>query len=109
MFDEEGNELFIGGTNNRFQSDDDLSFDYNAGEYTEFLAEDDIVLEEPGQTTLTDGFFDENDNYVEGNYGHSTDSFLGATVERGEVYYVGVSYNFNFLYDPTNLERPFRF
>ena len=109
LFDEEGNELFIGGTNNRFQSDDDLSFDYNAGEYTEFLAEDDIVLEEPGQTTLTDGFFDENDNYIKGNYGHSTDSFLGATVERGEVYYVGVSYSFNFLYDPTNLEDRFGF
>ncbi len=108
LFDEEGNELFFADSGEPFESDDDLSFDAK-GESSEFLAEDDIVLEDPEQTTLTDGFFDENDNYIKGNYGHSSDSFLGVRVERGEVYYVGVSYNFNFLYDPTNLEDRFGF
>jgi hypothetical protein len=104
LFSEEGEELFFTDTGEPAASDDDISL--NAiGEETEYLIEDDIVLEEPDQTTLTNGFFDENDNYVKGNYGHRTDSFLRVAVERGDVYYVGVSDYFNSEYDPTNLDN----
>ena len=104
LFDEEGNELVFTDSGEPFESDDDLSFDAK-GEYTEFLVEDEIVLEDPEQTTLTDGVFDEDNNYTKGNYGHRTDSFLGVLVERGEVYYVGVSDFFNSDYDATNLDN----
>lgn len=104
LFDEEGNELVFAGTDDPFESDDDLSFDAK-GEETEFLVENDIVLEDPEQTTFIDGSFDEDDNYIKGNYGHRTDSFLGVLVERGEVYYIGVSDYFNQDYDATNLDN----
>ena len=104
LFDEEGNELVFADSGEPFESDDDLSFDAK-GEDTEFLVEDEIVLEDPEQTTLTDGVFDEDNNYTKGNYGHRTDSFLGVLVERGEVYYVGVSDFFNSDYDATNLDN----
>ena len=104
LFDEEGNELVFADTDDPFESDDDLSFDVK-GEPTEFLIEDEIVLENPEQTTFTDGVFDEDGNYTEGNYGHRTDSFLGVLVERGEVYYMGVSDFFNSDYDATNLDN----
>ena len=104
LFDEEGNELFFADTGEPFESDDDLSFNINFEE-TEFLIEDEIVLEEPEQETLIDGAFDENNNYVKGNYGHRTDSFLGVRVNRGDVYHIGVSDYFNQDYDATNLEN----
>ncbi|MEM9215467.1 MAG: S8 family serine peptidase [Cyanobacteria bacterium P01_F01_bin.150] len=91
LFDEQGNELFFpsGGT---FASDDDLSFD-STGNFTEFtdLNFPTLTFEDP----VDRSFF----------YGHTTDSFLGALVERGQVYYVGVSDFFNDAYDPTNLSN----
>ena len=104
LFDEEGNELVFADSGEPFESDDDLSFD-TKGEDTEFLIENEIVVEAPDQTTFTDGVFDEDGNYTKGNYGHRTDSFLGVLVERGEVYYVGVSDYFNSDYDATNLDN----
>lgn len=90
LFDEEGNELFFpdGGL---FESDDDLSFD-RVGNPTEFFS-----------ANLTDVFeFSPNGPVF---VGHDTDSFLGALVERGEVYYIGVSDYFNQDYAPTNLDN----
>jgi hypothetical protein len=104
LFSEEGEELFFTDTGEPAASDDELSFN-TQGEETEYLREDDIVLEESEQTTLTNGSYDENDNYIKGNYGHKTDSFLGVSVSRGDVYYVGVSDYFNSEYDPTNLDN----
>jgi len=37
--------------------------------------------------------------------GHTTDSFLGVIVNRGDKYYIGVSDYFNDSYDPTSLEN----
>ncbi|MEB3230379.1 MAG: S8 family serine peptidase [Leptolyngbyaceae bacterium] len=91
LFDENGNELFFedGGL---FESDDDLSFDRvgNATEFTDAQFPD-LVFEDP----VDRDFFD----------GHETDSFLGALVERGEVYYIGVSDYFNQDYNATNLNN----
>ncbi|HHP7232122.1 MAG TPA: S8 family serine peptidase [Xenococcaceae cyanobacterium] len=107
LFDAEGNELVFASSGEPFESDDDLSFNA-AGNFTEFADESsNLVLESPDQTNLVNGAFDENENYVKGNYGHSTDSFLGVIVEKGEVYHIGVSDFFNRDYNPQNLnDRP---
>ncbi|MEO1210237.1 MAG: S8 family serine peptidase [Cyanobacteria bacterium J06638_20] len=89
LFDENGNELFFPG-GDPFESDDDLSFD-RVGNPTEFTDArfPGLTFEDP----IDRQFFQ----------GHTTDSFLGALVERGEVYYIGVSDFFNQDYNPTNL------
>ena len=42
-------------------------------------------------------------NVVDQVVGHRTDSFISGTVNRGDVYYVGVSDYFNDSYDPASL------
>ncbi|MEL6442169.1 MAG: DVUA0089 family protein [Cyanobacteria bacterium J06621_8] len=104
LFNENGEELYF-PNNEPFESDDNLSFNAR-GEYTEFiLGEGNLVIEEPNQATLIDGSFDEDGNYIKGNYGHTLDSFLGVLVERGEVYYVGVSEFLHQDYDSQNLDN----
>lgn len=104
LFDEAGNELVFAGTNDPFESDDARSFNAS-GNFTEFENASGILLEDPNQTSLINGSFDSNDNYLKGNYGHRTDSFLGVLVERGQVYHIGVSDFFNSDYDPKNLDN----
>lgn len=91
LFDENGGELLF-PNGSLFASDDALSFD-RVGNPTEFT--DDrfpgLVFEDP----VDRDFFN----------GHTTDSFLGAIVERGETYYIGVSDYFNQTYDPSSLEN----
>lgn len=92
FFDANGNPLVYSDTGELVESDDDLSYD-RAGNPTEFT--DDLypylVFEDP---------FD-RDFY----HGHETDSFVGAIVDRGDVYYIGVSDYDNDAYDPTNLNN----
>ncbi|GFE69304.1 pre-peptidase C-terminal domain-containing protein [Chroococcus sp. FPU101] len=82
VFDENGNLLV--------DSDDDLSYD-RAGNLTEFtdFSYPNLVFEDPFDRQ----FFN----------GHETDSFVAGTVDRGDVYYIGVSDYFNSDYDPTTL------
>ena len=102
FFNEAGEELsFTSG--NLVASDDDLSFD-REGNPTEYLQDNGIVRERPNQTTFRNGEFDADGNYQKGNYGHRTDSFVGAFVNRGDVYYVGVSDFFNSDYNPNSLD-----
>ena len=104
LFGEDGEELFFADTGEPSQSDDDVSFNLE-NEDTEFLVEEEIVLEDLNQTTLIDGRYNDDGNYLKGNYGHRTDSFLGVNVSRGDVYYIGVSDYFNSDYDATNLNN----
>lgn len=86
IFDENGVELVA--------SDDDLAVD-TAGFPAEFLDFQfpGLVFEDPIDRT----FF----------FGHDTDSFVSGPVERGDVYYIGVSDFFNAFYDPNTLaNRP---
>ena len=108
LFDANGNELVFSDSQQIIASDDDLAFDIT-GTATEFNDSNnpEIVLGEPNQTTLVSPTTDAEGNYVSGNYGHRTDSFIGARVERGQVYYVGISDFSNQNYNPNNLsERP---
>ena len=91
LFDEDGKELFF-PSGDPFESDDDLSFD-RVGNPTEFTDSTfpNLTFEDPVDRT----FF----------YGHTTDSFLGVLVDRGETYYIGVSDYFNQNYDATNLDN----
>lgn len=106
LFDANGNELVFSGTEQTIASDDDLAFDRN-GIAVEFSDSNNpgIVLESSEQTTLVSATVDDEGNYMSGNYGHSTDSFIGARVQRGEVYYVGVSDYFNQDYNANNLSN----
>lgn len=80
VFDENGNELVY--------NDDAESQDFN-GFQDEFF--------------INDLIYGADGNAV----GHVTDSFVGGTVERGDVYYIGISYYFNDIYNPITLEdRP---
>lgn len=90
LFDENGNELFF-PTGTPFESDDTLSFD-RVGNPTEFTDArfPNLTFSDP----VDRSFFQ----------GHTTDSFLGALVERGSVYYIGVSDFFNQDYNPNNLD-----
>jgi RTX calcium-binding nonapeptide repeat (4 copies) len=90
LFDADGNELFFAGTSDPFASDNDLSFNANKT-FTEFTdtANPGLVFEDP-----TDRQFYQ---------GHTSDSFLGVIVERGETYYIGVSDFQNTNYDSTTL------
>jgi hypothetical protein len=92
LFDAEGNQVFFSDTGEAAVSDDNLSFDA-AGNYTEF--EDSLYPELVFQDPIDRTYY----------YGHRTDSFLGAVVDRGDVYYIGISDYFNQDYDPTNLDN----
>ncbi|MBD2093127.1 DVUA0089 family protein [Microcoleus sp. FACHB-1515] len=91
LFDADGNELFF-PDGDPFASDDDLAFNAD-NEFTEFTDSrfPNLVFESP---TDRQSF-----------QGHTTDSFLGAIVERGETYYIGVSDFFNQSYNATNLDN----
>ncbi|GAB4537720.1 MAG: hypothetical protein Tsb0014_26790 [Pleurocapsa sp.] len=106
LFDENGEELFFASTGQPFESDDDLAFN-SGGEKVEFAESvfSDLVYETENQTSFVSGEFDADGNYQKGNYGHKTDSFLGVKVERGEVYYIGVSDSFNQDYQSNSLEN----
>ena len=94
IFEADGSQAFFEDTGEIIVSDDDLSFDAagNFSEFTDFSFPD-LVFEDPFDRT----FF----------HGHITDSFIAGTVERGDVYYIGVSDFFNQDYDATNLnDRP---
>ena len=105
IFDENGNEI-ISPSNQPVASDDDLAVDKD-GTAVEFVLEDDfgIVLENREQEDLVSGSVDGEGNYQSGNYGHYTDSFVSTRVERGKVYYVGVSDFFNQDYNANNLSN----
>jgi subtilisin family serine protease len=82
VFDENGNQVFF--------DDDSLSIN-NSGNFTEFTDSryPDLVFQDPSDRTYS--------------YGHQTDSFLSATVERGKTYYIGVSDYYNSTYNANNL------
>lgn len=92
LFDAEGNQIFFDNTGEAAVSDDNLSYDA-AGNYTEFedFLYPELVFQDPIDRTVYNG--------------HRTDSFLGAIVDRGDVYYIGISDYFNQEYDPTNLNN----
>lgn len=102
----------VGGELNRrdieipIENDDNLSFDINVND-TEYLDPEfpDLVFESQSDRTLRDGTVDSAGNYLKGNYGHDTDSFLGVGVSRGDVIYIGVSDYFNQNYDPTSFNN----
>jgi subtilisin family serine protease len=90
VFDADGKQVFFEDTGDAVVSDDDFAFDFGIVT-TEF------------QGFLTEDVFDFDNNFV----GHRTDSFIGATVDKGDVYYIGVSDFDNQDYDATNLgSRP---
>ncbi|MEM8828686.1 MAG: S8 family serine peptidase [Cyanobacteria bacterium P01_G01_bin.19] len=107
LFDANGNEVVFADSQLPAASDDDLAVDGD-GVAVEFRSTNaNIVLEEPNQTSLISASVDENGNYQSGNYGHITDSFISTRVQRGQVYYVGISDYFNQNYNPNNLsDRP---
>jgi len=92
IFDAQGDEVRVNG--GPLASDDDLATDAG-GNLTEFADSNfpGLVFADP----VVRNFFN----------GHTTDSFLRATVDQGEVYYIGVSDFLNQDYDPTSLgDRP---
>jgi len=81
VFDESGNELVV--------NDDGLSFDFNGV--------DDEYADGSLVRRVGTGAFE----------GHVLDSFIGGTVNRGDVYLIGVSHYQNNAYDPGDLStRP---
>ncbi|AUS99237.1 hypothetical protein CLI64_01855 [Nostoc sp. CENA543] len=82
VFDASGNELF--------RNDDALAFNNNLA-YTEFTDSryPNLVFQDPRDRTYY--------------YGHTTDSFIGLRVERGQTLYIGVSDYRNSAYNPNNL------
>ena len=106
LFDINGNEVVVSGTEQVVASDDNLAVDRN-GTAVEFSDRNSsgIVLESPDQTELISATLDGEGNYVSGNYGHTTDSFIATRVERGQVYYVGISDFFNQNYNANNLSN----
>ena len=99
LYNEDGSEVIA-------ESDDDIALNVHNEriEYTSRRSSS-LVREEIAQTEFTSGFFDAAGNYVPGNYGHRTDSFVSARVTPGAVYYLGVSdwrnqnYALNYLGD----------
>ncbi|MEO1669818.1 MAG: S8 family serine peptidase [Cyanobacteria bacterium J06631_2] len=85
LYNEDGSEIIA-------ESDDNFALDVNDErvEYTSRRTSS-LVREDIAQTEFTSGFFDAAGNYVPGNYGHQTDSFVSARVTPGAVYYLGVS------------------
>ena len=106
LFDANGNEIVLPDNQQTVASDDDLAVNPD-GTAVEFADPNNlgIVLENPNQTDLVDATTDEDGNYVSGNYGHSTDSFISTRVQRGQVYYVGISDFFNQNYNANNLSN----
>ncbi|AHJ27717.1 DVUA0089 family protein [Nodularia spumigena CS-584] len=83
VFDEDGNELFF--------SDDDLAFNSSLV-YTEFTDNEYPSLVFPDSVDRS---------YYEG---HTTDSFIGLRVDRGQTYYIAVSDYDNQTYNPNSLD-----
>jgi hypothetical protein len=106
LFDEQGEELVFADTDELVVNDDNLSFNTNE-ETTEYVDPDfpDLVFDSSSDRSLRNGERDSEGNYLKGNYGHETDSFLGVLVNRGDVYHIGVSDSSNQDYDPTNLNN----
>ncbi|MBD2296652.1 S8 family serine peptidase [Anabaena sphaerica FACHB-251] len=76
VFDEDGNQVLL-EDGEPVISNDDLSFDANADtEFTDQLYPG-LVFEHPTDRAVFNG--------------HTTDSFIAGGVNRGEVYYIGVS------------------
>lgn len=92
VFSEDGTPALFEDTGGEIISDNDFSFDAT-GNLTEFSDPDfpDLVFEDESDRTSFQG--------------HTSDSFITATVKRGEVYYIGISESFNTDYDPTNLNN----
>ncbi|MCU0534602.1 MAG: DVUA0089 family protein, partial [Hydrococcus sp. Prado102] len=89
VFEANGTQAFFEDTGAKIVSDDNFSYtlDSNGNAvFTEFLSFDDEAIDSLG-------------NFV----GHRTDSFIGGTVERGDVYYIGVSDYNNQNYDARTL------
>ena len=103
LFGESGEELFFTDNDQLVASDDDLAPGETSTNNTDFRGVAVVVNDDSG-TELIDGVRDEN-GYQPGNYGHSTDSFLSFSAERGETYYIGVSDFNNQQYDPTTLDN----
>jgi len=105
LYNEDGSEVIA-------ESDDDFALDVN-GEVVEYTTRrtTSLVRDEPGQTELRTGFVNSAGDYIPGNYGHRTDSFVSARVTPGEVYYLGVSdwrnqnYSLNHLSDRSEVGR----
>ena len=106
LFDANGNEITMNGSQQTVASDDDLAVNRD-GVAVEFADSNNlgIVLESPDTTDLVSASVDGEGNYVSGNYGHSTDSFISTRVERGQVYYVGISDFSNQGYNANNLSN----
>ena len=104
LFDRDGNEI-LGRNQQVVASDNDLAVNSN-GVAVEFAAADNsgIILENPSQTELVSGF-NADGVYQQGNYGHNTDSFVAVRVQRGQVYYIGISDVINQDYNATNLDN----
>ncbi|WP_392533934.1 S8 family serine peptidase [Nostoc sp. C117] len=82
VFDTSGNQLFV--------NDDAQSFDSSLN-YTEFTDSryPNLIFEDPSDRTYYQG--------------HTSDSFIGLEVERGETLYIGISDYENSSYNPNNL------
>ncbi len=106
LFDENGNQLVSGENQQPVANDDGIAVDRH-GAAVEFAVGDGsgIVLANQGQTELISGTVDPDGNYQPGNYGHNTDSFIATRVERGKVYYLGVSDASDRDYDANNLNN----
>ena len=104
IFDGDGNELVLADRDLVVENDDSLAFDLE-GQPVEFISASDanLVLDNQAETNLKAGMTNPTGNYQQGNYGHTTDSFIGARVERGETYYLGVSDFANSKYNSSNL------
>lgn len=103
LFDENGEELFYTTNNRLVASDNDLA----PGEVLTTNLDPTgtaIVTNDSSGAELINGVRNEN-GYQPGNYGHSTDSFLEFSAQRGETYYIGVSDFTNQQYNPISLEN----
>ena len=104
LFDRDGNAI-LGSNQQPVASDNNLAVDSN-GTAVEFAADNSgTILENPNQTELVSGNFNGDGTYQQGNYGHNTDSFVSVRVQRGQVYYVGISDFTNQDYNSTNLDN----
>jgi Ca2+-binding RTX toxin-like protein len=93
VFEADGRQAFFEDTGARIVSDDDRSY----------------TLDSNGNAVFTEfeSFGDEVTNSSGNFVGHRTDSFIGGTVQRGDVYYIGVSDFDNQDYDARTLgNRP---
>ena len=105
LFDRNGNELLLPNSDRPIANDNGLANNTTQEEAESIANNPDIVLEDSEQIELMGGTVGLGDNYLKGNYGHVTDSFLATEVEAGEVYYVGVSDTSNRNYNPNNFDN----